>query len=62
MKNKDEMIAWLKSQNMDFDEFGVSNERHGWRFVWGAFEPYLENLSLKGQGLVGTSIYESDLQ
>lgn len=61
MKNKEEMIEWLKAEGMTFDDFGLGEEEHGWRFMWGTYEPYLENLALKGQGLVGMSIYEHEI-
>lgn len=61
MKNKAEMIAWMKQEGITFDDFSLGEEEHGWQFRCGHYEPYLENIQLKGQGLVGTSIYESDL-
>lgn len=61
MKNKSEMIAWMKDNNVNFDDMPQEGELHGWRFKWGHYEPYLENLSLKSKGLVGTSIYSHEL-
>lgn len=61
MKNKEEMISWMKDNNVEFDDMPQDGELHGWRFKWGHYEPYLENLSLKGEWLVGTSIYQHDL-
>ena len=54
MKNKKEMIAWMKSNGVDFDDMPQDGELHGWCFKWGHYEPYLENLSLKGQVVIVT--------
>ena len=62
MKNKEEMINWMRDNEIDFDSISQDRETHGWRFVWGHYEPFLENTKLKRQGLVGTSIYQSDLE
>lgn len=61
MKNKAEMIEWMKENNVDFDSVTQDGELHGWRFIWGHYEPFLENIKLKNQGLIGTSIYAHDL-
>ena len=62
MKDKQEMIGWMKENQVDFDDIPQDGELHGWKFKWGHYEPYLENLSLKGEGLVGTSIYPHEVE
>lgn len=62
MKNKKEMIKWMMDNEVDFDSIPQDKETHGWKFVWGYYEPFLENAKLKNNGLVGASIYQGDLQ
>ncbi|AUR95389.1 hypothetical protein NVP1206O_44 [Vibrio phage 1.206.O._10N.222.51.B10] len=61
MKTKHEMIDWMNKSNVEFDSVPQDGELHGWRFRWGHYEPYLENISLKSEGLIGTSIYPHEV-
>ncbi|WAX23110.1 hypothetical protein pA_gene0069 [Vibrio phage 13VT501A] len=61
-KSKEEMIEWLKSEDMSLNDFSLGEEEHGWRLMMGAFEFYLECAQLRCDGIVASSIYESDIK
>lgn len=58
---KDEMIEFMKREGITFDDFSLGETLNGWQFRMGAFECYLENRNPGYDGIVASSIYESDL-
>jgi len=59
--NKEQMIAYMKKEGITLDDFGIGENLNGWTCKMGAFEFFLENRDLAYEGIIASSIYESDL-
>ena len=53
--DKQSMIKYMEDNGLSMDNILEFNGVGGWEFVWGHYEPYLNNPN------VGQSIYEHEL-